>query len=63
MANSTACSFSDNIYFPCNVDDGPMKHSSSHSIILASNIVIAALSPVAVVGNSLVLAAIWKKTI
>ena len=62
MANSTACSFSDNIYFPCNVDDGPMKHSSSHSIILASNIVIAALSPVAVVGNSLVLAAIWKKT-
>ena len=39
-----------------------MKYSSSNAIILASNIIIVALSPVAVVGNSLILAAIWRKT-
>ena len=62
MSNGTTCSFPESIYLTCNFEDGNMKYSSSHSIIFASNVVIVALSPVAVVGNSLVLAAIWKKT-
>ena len=63
MSNSTTCFFPASVYFLC--QDGivdPLKYNSSNGIIFASIIVIVALSPVAVVGNSLVLAAIWKKT-
>ena len=63
MANNVTCFFPDTFYFPCySICDGTVKSTSSHFIVLASTIVIVALAPVAVVGNSLVLAAIWKKT-
>ena len=39
----------------------PLKHASSfYFTVLSSSVMIAILSPVAVVGNSLVLAAIWR---
>ena len=61
MSNGTTCTFPSSVYILCDAIDDPMKYSS-YSIIFASMIVIVALSPVAVVGNSLILAAIWKKT-
>ena len=39
-----------------------MKYKTYVSIIFASSIVFLILSPVAVVGNALILAAIWKRT-
>ena len=57
MSNSTTCCFPASVYFPCDGIVKPLKYNSSHD-----GIVIVALSPVAVVGNSLVLSVIWKKT-
>ena len=56
MFNSTTCSTSDN----CSMDDGESKNNSSS--LLSINLIIVILAPVAVVGNALILAAIWKKT-
>ena len=39
-----------------------MKYKTHLSAIFVSSILIVALSPVAVAGNSLILAAIWKRT-
>ena len=61
MSNSTTCFFLESFSFLCDAINDPLKYSS-YSIIFASMFVIVALSPVAVVGNSLILAAIWKKT-
>ena len=43
----------------CGDNSGNMSHASTFTASIA---IIAILSPVAVVGNSLILAAIWKKT-
>ena len=59
MFNSTTCSTLDN----CSMDDGEMKYNSSLSVFYVSiNLIIVILAPVAVVGNALILAAIWQKT-
>ena len=47
---------------PCFVEAADMKYKTHLSAIFAISIVIIALSPVAVVGNALILTAIWKKT-
>ena len=48
---------------PCGVDEnGEKEHFHFHVAAFASAIIIAVLSPVAVAGNALILAAIWKKT-
>ena len=47
---------------PCFVEAADMKYKTHLSAIFAISIVIIALSPVAVVGNALILTALWKKT-
>ncbi|XP_068728522.1 melanocyte-stimulating hormone receptor-like [Montipora capricornis] len=46
----------------CFAEAADMKYKTYVSIIFASSIVLLVLSPVAVVGNVLILAAIWKRT-
>ena len=62
MSDSTTCSFLHNLFIPCGLDDDERKYNSYISFIMASNIIIIILSPIAVVGNALILAAIWQKT-
>ena len=62
MSDSTTCSSLHTMYIPCSMDDGERKYNAYISLIMASNIILILLSPVAVVGNALILAAIWKKT-
>ena len=63
MANFTACSSPPKSYTACNVDDtGRLCDSFLCVFTFWSSILIAVLSPVAVVGNALILAAFWKKT-
>ena len=48
---------------PCDLeDDKPLYESSYDKITFSISIVIVVLSPIAVTGNALILAAIWKKT-
>ena len=47
---------------PCFAEAADIKYRTHLFAILAISIVIIALSPVAVVGNALILAAIWNKT-
>ena len=47
---------------PCFAEAADIKYRTHLSAIFATSIVIIALSPVAVVGNALILTAIWKKT-
>ena len=60
--NTTCSSASYKLYIPCIMDDSERKYNSYISLIMASNIIVIILSPVAVVGNALILTAIWKKT-
>ncbi|KAJ7344102.1 G-protein coupled receptor, partial [Desmophyllum pertusum] len=63
MANYTTCSQPTNFYIACTLNDGGRKcHSFICTFTVSTSITIAVLSPVAVVGNILILAAIWKKT-
>ena len=63
MFNKTTCSPPGNISIPCDIYESDMKFASyAYVVSLASSIIIAILSPMAVVGNTLILAAIWKKT-
>ena len=62
MSDSTTCSSLHTLYIPCSMDDGERKYNAYISLIISSNIILVLLSPVAVVGNALILAAIWKKT-
>ena len=59
--NNTTC-LPDNFSIPCGLDDEKRECDSCKHAIFASYIVIVILSPVAGVGNALILAAIWKKT-
>ena len=62
MSDSTTCSSLHTLYIPCSMDDGERKYNAYISLIMGCNIIIIILAPVAVVGNALILAAIWKKT-
>ena len=62
MSNNTTCSSAGNFSILYILDDGKREYDSYVYTIFASHIIIVILSPVAVVENSLVLAAIWKKT-
>ncbi|KAL9958804.1 hypothetical protein ACROYT_G035867 [Oculina patagonica] len=61
MSNNTTreCFFT-----PCNTEDNKTLEIEFYyyEILLSYAIVIAVLSPIAVVGNGLILAAVWKKT-
>ena len=57
MLNNTTYSSSYKVSFPCDGED-----SYIYAANFASAIIIAVLSPVAVAGNALILAAIWNKT-
>ena len=61
MVNDTVC-FSVNVCSPCSSLSGNREYDTNTYAIFGSYIAILLLSPVAVVGNSLILAAIWKKT-
>jgi len=62
IANFTACTPPLKTYFACSVDDrGQLRDSFLYVFTFWTSIITAVLSPVAVVGNALVLAAIWKK--
>ena len=62
MYNNTTCFLPDNFSTACGLTDYNKKnYSSVHMAILPNSVIIAIMSPVAVVGNSLILAAIWKK--
>ncbi|XP_068683202.1 high-affinity lysophosphatidic acid receptor-like [Montipora foliosa] len=63
MYNRTSCFSLDNYDLRCCfAEAAEMKYKTYVSIIFASSIVFLILSPVAVVGNALILAAIWKRT-
>ncbi|XP_068728898.1 high-affinity lysophosphatidic acid receptor-like [Montipora capricornis] len=63
MYNKTSCFSLDNLDLRCCfAEAAEMKYKTYFSIIFASSIVFLILSPVAVVGNALILAAIWKRT-
>ena len=64
MCNRTRWfSLADNYNIRCCVTEAAdIKYNTYVSIIFASSIVLFVLSPVAVVGNALILAAIWKRT-
>ena len=61
MINNTTCS-PDNFFIPCGLNDVERECESCDHAIFANYIIIIILSPVAVVGSALILAAIWKKT-
>ena len=52
----------DNFSIPCGLKDGEKECYSCKHAKFASYIIVIILCPVAVVGNALILAAIWKKT-
>ena len=62
MFNNTTCFSPDNFTFPCNSLDSSERCFSYFYVRFASYIIILILSPVAVAGNALILAVIWKKT-
>jgi len=65
MPNNTTCnrSFSDNYLIVCDLEDhGGQEGPYSFVASFVSAVFIAIFSPVAVTGNALLLAAIWKKT-
>ncbi|XP_068684127.1 high-affinity lysophosphatidic acid receptor-like [Montipora foliosa] len=63
MCNRTRWfSVANNNFRCCVTEAADIKYNTYVSIIFASSIVFLVLSPVAVVGNALILAAIWKRT-
>ena len=61
MINNTTCP-PDDVSTPCGLNNVERECESCDHAIFASYIIITILSPLAVVGNVLILAAIWKKT-
>ena len=63
MSNNTTCSISDNFSIPRRLEDREMEY---HDIYVYTNLtfnaIILVFAPVAVAGNALILAAIWKKS-
>ena len=63
MCNNTTCSISDNFSIPRRLEDGKVEYHDIYVYInLASFAIILVFAPVAVAGNALILAAIWKKS-
>ena len=62
MSNNTTCSSPDNVSILSRLDDAEMMCDSCNHAMFASYIIIIIFSPVAVMGNALILATIWKKT-
>ena len=62
MSNNTTRFSSDNSSISCSLNNSKRECDACNHAIFASYIIIIILSPVAVVGNALILAAIWKKT-
>ena len=60
MMNNTTCPIPDNISIFSTLSTGASAKETD-SILLASHVIIVVLAPVAVVGNALVLTAIWRK--
>ena len=60
MINDTVC-VPTNVCSPCSTESDKKEYDTNINAIFASYIVVLILSPVAVAGNSLILAAIWKK--
>ena len=60
MMNNTTCPIPDNISIFSTLSTGAST-KESNSIFVASHVIIVVLAPVAVVGNALVLTAIWRK--
>ena len=64
MTNNTTCSSSNNYSaIRCGLDDAGGNENGSHFYpILTSYIIIVVFSPVAVVGNALIVITIWRRT-
>ena len=64
FSNNTTFSPRHNFSTPSNAeDDNSHENESSYNkLFLSTSLIIAVLSPVAVAGNALILAAVWKKT-
>ena len=62
MPRNNTCWSPDNFSIDCTLDDGDKQHNSHLFVTFPCYVIIAILSPVAVAGNALILAAIWKKT-
>ncbi|KAL9958797.1 hypothetical protein ACROYT_G035859 [Oculina patagonica] len=64
MFNNTTFSPRQNVSTPCNSVENNSRENESYfnKVLFSTSIVTAVLSPVAVAGNGLILAAIWKKT-
>ncbi|XP_078345032.1 uncharacterized protein LOC144630545 [Oculina patagonica] len=65
MFSNTTFSPRQNVSTPCNWVDDSSPEDESHyynQLVFSTSVIIAVLSPVAVAGNGLILAAIWKKT-
>ena len=63
MSNNTTRFSSENSSISCSLNNSKRECDACNHVIFASYIIIIILSPVAVVGNALILAAIWKKTV
>jgi len=62
MSNNTSFFSPDNVSTPCSLDATKREYDACKHAIFVGYIIIVILSPVAVVGNALILAAVWKKT-
>ena len=62
MSKSAPYSSPDYVSIPCNLDYSKVECGACNHAIFVSYIIMVILSPLAVVGNALILAAIWKKT-
>ena len=63
MSNNSTFSSPDNVTIPCSSLNGSEREYDSYFYVwFASILIIVILSPVAVAGNTLILAAIWKNT-
>ena len=62
MSKSVTYSSPDYVSIPCNLDESKEECDTCNHAIFASYIIMVICSPVSVVGNALILAAIWKKT-
>ena len=64
MFNNKTCCSQHNFSTPCSSDDCNRENHVCFrdAVTLSTSVIIAVLSPVAVVGNALILATIWKRT-
>ena len=62
MTYNTTWSTPDNFFSNCSLDDDEVEYDSYDDVFFASFITIIIFSPVAVAGNAMILAVIWKKT-